>query len=97
MAERDAPPERTLVTLVVEAKDADVVADEAVWHDGKVVGFVTSGGYAHYVQKSVALAMIPRDLAADGTGFEVEILGDRRPAKLTAEPLLDPQGTRMRG
>jgi len=97
MAQRDDPPERKLVTLVVDAADADVVADEAVWHEGRVVGFVTSGGYAHYVGKSVAMAMIPRDLAADGAGFEVEILGDRRPAQLVTEPLFDPMGERMRG
>ncbi len=97
MEERDAPPDRTLVTLVVDAADADVVADEAVWHDGTVVGFVTSGGYAHYSQASVALAMIPRSLADDGAAFEVEILGDRRPARIIAEPLLDPAGERMRG
>jgi len=97
MAERDQPPARKLVTLVVEANDADVVADEPVWHGEEVVGFVTSGGYAHYVQKSVALALIPRDLANDGAAFEVEILGERRPAKLITQALYDPKGERMRG
>ncbi len=97
MAERDAPPTRKLVTLVVGASDADVVADEPVWHDQEVVGFATSGGYAHYVEKSVALALIPRELALDGAGFEVEILGERRPAKLITEALYDPKGQRMRG
>jgi len=97
MAERDDPPDRILVTMVVDAADADVVADEAVWHDGSVVGFVTSGGYAHYVGKSVAMAMIPRALAADGAQFEVEILGDRRPARMITQPLFDPAGERMRG
>jgi len=97
MAERDEPPDRTLVTLVVEANGADVVADEAVWHGGEVVGFVTSGGYAHYSDRSVAMAMIPRTLAGDGGAFDVEILGDRRPARMITEPLYDPKGERMRG
>ena len=97
MAERDAPPARTLVTMTVEADDADCVADEPVFRDGEVVGFVTSGGYAHYSGASVANAMIPRDLAEEGAGFEIEILGERRAAILYTTPLYDADGARMRG
>ena len=32
-----------LVTFSVEAADADAIGDEPIWHDGKVVGWVTSG------------------------------------------------------
>jgi len=95
-AERDEPPERRLCAFVVEAEDADVWADEPIWKDGAVVGFVTSGGYAHFVAKSIALGLVPRTLAIDGNDFEIEILGRRRPARLIAEPLLDPMGERMR-
>ncbi len=95
--EREAPPERRLATFVVDAADADVFADEPIWRDGTVVGFVTSGGYAHYVEKSVALGLVPAALITDGAGFEIEILGEMRPATLVTEPLLDPAGERMRG
>jgi dimethylglycine dehydrogenase len=48
----------------------------------------------------VALGYIPTHLA-DGSagvdGFEVEILGRMRPARLQLEPLYDPDGERMRG
>jgi len=86
------------VTFVVDADDADVIGDEPIWHDGEVVGWVTSGGYAHYVDASLAQGYIPAGLAANGAGtFEIEIIGDRRPAKIQHEPLFDPQGERMRG
>ena len=97
MAEKEAPPARRLATFVVDADDADVVADEPIWRDGAVVGFVTSGGYAHYVDKSVALGFVPTGMIADGAAFEIEILGDMRPATLITEPLFDPAGERMRG
>ena len=42
----------------VDANDADAIGDEPVWHDGKVVGWVTSGGYGHTVGKSVALGYV---------------------------------------
>ncbi len=96
-AERDTPPARGLATFVVDADDADVVADEPIWQGDDVVGFCTSGGYAHYIGKSVAIGMMPRELIKDGASFEIEILGERRKATLVTEPLLDPKGERMRG
>ncbi len=96
LAARDNPPSRQLATLVVDADDADVHGDEPIWRDGEIVGFVTSGGYAHYVERSIALGFVPADLRADGERFEVEILGDRRPATVTMQPVLDPEAKRMR-
>ena len=97
MRERDAPPGRRLCTFVVDARDADVWADEPIFAGDDVVGFVTSGGYAHYSGKSVALGFVPSDMIAGGTEFAIEILGDRRPATLVRDPVLDPRGERMRG
>jgi dimethylglycine dehydrogenase len=97
VAEREEPPRRRLSTFVVDATDADVWADEPIWRDGSVVGFVTSGGYAHFAGKSVALGFVPTDLIEEGGQFEIEILGEMRPATLTTRPLFDPEGERMRG
>jgi dimethylglycine dehydrogenase len=97
MAEKHEAPKRRLCTFVVDAADADVWADEPIWKDGKVVGFVTSGGYAHYVKKSVALGFLPVEMIREGAEVEIEILGDRRKARLVTQPLFDPEGMRMRG
>ncbi|MGI9405740.1 MAG: GcvT family protein, partial [Hyphomicrobiaceae bacterium] len=97
LKERDAGPGRKICAFVVDADDADAVAYEPVWIDGTVKGFVTSGGYAHYSGKSVALAFVPTELIAEGLGVEIEILGDMRPAKLVTKLLFDNDGTRMRG
>ena len=97
-------PKRKLTMFVVDPdpdSPADVIGDEPVWHTGpagdQVVGWITSGGYAHYSGVSLAWGYIPTELAVPGeTGFEVEIIGKRRPARLQLEPILDPTGTRMR-
>jgi dimethylglycine dehydrogenase len=96
LAERTRGPERRLVAFAVEDSGVDAIGDEPVWHDGKVVGWVTSGGYGHWVGKSIALGYIPAALADAASGFEVEILGERRPAQLAPAPLHDPDGERMR-
>jgi dimethylglycine dehydrogenase len=64
----------------------------------RVVGWVTSGGYAHYVQKSLAQGYVPAALAEDESEglFEIEILGQRRAARINTQPLFDPAGEKMR-
>jgi dimethylglycine dehydrogenase len=92
-------PTRKLVMFEVTVDPdapADVIGDEPVWHDGEVVGWITSGGYAHHSGVSLALGYIPTDLVSAETGFEIEIIGRRRPAVIRHEPVLDPQGLRMR-
>ena len=96
-AERAQGPKRRLCTFIVEADDADAVAYEPIWLDGKVVGFCTSGGYSHFAQKSVAIGFVPTERIADGLDVEIEILGELRPARLFTTPLFDPDGQRMRG
>jgi len=61
-----------------------------------VVGWVTSGAYSHYSRRSLAFGYVPSELAVPGAMFEVEIIGQRRPARLLPEPVLDPAGHRMR-
>ena len=93
-------PARKLVSLVVDVASgddaADVVGDEPIWHDGAVVGWVTSGGYVHYSRKSIALGYVPANLVKDDAVFQIEIIGELRDARLQAQPLLDPEGKRMR-
>jgi dimethylglycine dehydrogenase len=97
---KNGGPKRKLVMFTVDVdpeRPADVIGDEPVWHNGNVVGWITSGGYAHYSGVSLALGYIPTELAAEGTtGFEIEIIGKLRPATLQLEPVLDPSGSRMR-
>lgn len=66
--------------------------------DWRVVGWVTSGGYAHGVGASMAQGYVPAALAgmAEDGLFQVEILGERRPARIAVEPPFDPSGARMR-
>src|SRR5947207_110728 len=96
LRDRASDPARRLVTFVVDANGADAIGDEPVWHDGEVVGWITSGGYGHCVGKSIALGYVPTALATVTSGFELEILGERRAASLAREPLFDPDGERMR-
>jgi dimethylglycine dehydrogenase len=97
LRDRDAGPVRKLATFVVDAADADVIGDEPIWRDGKVVGWVTSGGYAHHSRASVALGYVEAGAFDAAAPYEIEIIGETRAARIAAEPLFDPKGVRMRG
>ncbi len=98
IAERDGNgSKRRVVTLEVEAVDADASGYEPVWADGDLVGFVTSGGFGHTTGKSLAMAMVDRAFAAEGTELSVHIVGVERAAKVIPASPYDPGGKAMRG
>lgn len=93
---KDTPARQKLVMLMVEADDADPRGDEPVYANGTLVGVTTSGGYGHAVGKSIALAYVRSEYTADGADLTVDILGQRRPARVSIRPLFDPEGARLR-
>jgi dimethylglycine dehydrogenase len=97
LMERANPSSRVLVTLEVAATDADASGYEPVWHAGKLVGFVTSGGYGHTVGKSLAMAMVDRALAVPGTQLSTHIVGQEVAATVIPASPYDPAGRAMRG
>ena len=86
--ERQNGSDRKLVVLEVDTDDADVVAYEPVWINGQVKGFCTSGGYSHYAQKSIAMALVPGECITDTLEAEIEILGKMYSAKRITAPFL---------
>ncbi len=96
----EAGPARKLVAFEIQvaegAEAADCIGDEPIAHDGEVVGWVTSGGFAHHSGISVALGYVPIELSTASDGWEIEIIGNQRPARLLDAPPFDPTGTRMR-
>jgi dimethylglycine dehydrogenase len=85
-----------LVCFKVAAGDADAIGDEPIWHEGQPVGWVTSGSYGHRIGASLALGYVPAALAAADSGFEIEIIGERRAAVRLDEAPFDPAGSSMR-
>ena len=95
--EKQQGVKKRFVTLVVDAGEFDAPYMSTLWHDGKIVGETTSGGFGHRVDKSIALGMLRADLAEPGKVIEVEIFGERYRANVQKdEPLWDPRNERLR-
>ncbi len=95
--ERDADgARRKLVTLEVDATDAEASGYEPVWDGDRRVGYVTSGEFGHTVGKSLAMALLERPYDEVGTELTVHVVGEPRGATVIRPSPYDPNGTAMR-
>jgi glycine cleavage system T protein len=88
---------RKLCTLVLDGEDfTQIYGGEAVYHDGKVVTRVRSGGYGYTLKKNILYAYLPVEIAKAGTRVEMDLIEGRFQGEVTATVLLDPKGEHLR-
>ncbi len=95
IAKEDGPRQR-LACIVLGDPRRVALGNEPVRVDGEIVGRVTTGGYGYTVERSIAYAYVPPDLAAPGTAVAIEIFGEWVEGEVAAEPLFDQAGERIR-
>ena len=93
--QQEGVPQR-FVTLEVEADDADPMGNEPLYLNGEMVGRATAGAYGHVVAKSLAIGYVSPAAAELDTPLEIEILGDRRAARVIRDSPWDPDNARLR-
>ena len=88
-------PERRLRCLVLEDPRSVALGNEPVRVGEEICGRVTTGGYGYTVERSIAYAYLPVEHSI-GTEVHVDIFGRWVAGEVAAEPLLDPEGARLR-
>ena len=83
-----------ILYLEVDVDNVDARGNEPVYHNNKVVGVVTSGGYGFRSQKSLAFAYVKSDLV-ETSNLEIEIQGKKRKAKILHEVVYDPENKKL--
>ncbi|MEQ8345657.1 MAG: FAD-dependent oxidoreductase [Sneathiellaceae bacterium] len=102
LRQRDAGVTRRLVQFRLQDPEPLLYHNEPIWRDGRIAGYLTSGGYGHSLGAAVGMGYLhdgggPVDpgFVAAGT-YEIEIAGRRFPAAASLRPFHDPAGRRMR-
>jgi dimethylglycine dehydrogenase len=90
------PPERRLTIFALETGEVDPMGNEPILADGKVVGRLTSGGFGFHVKHPIGLGYVSSEIANGTNQVEIEILGERRPARILKDAPYDPEGKRLR-
>ncbi|MCG2621002.1 FAD-dependent oxidoreductase [Arthrobacter sp. I2-34] len=95
-ARRTQAPVRRLRCLTIDDGTSVVLGKEPVYADGQPSGYVTSAAYGYTIGRPIAYAWLPAAVQ-EGDAVEIEYFGRRIAATVAAEPLFDPEMSRLRG
>ncbi len=97
VAWRERGTANQIVTMEVhDVTDADALGNNPIYKDGKLVGRATSGNYGPRLEKSLVMAMLHPDHAAEGNAFEMNILGTLHKVTVMGESPYDPENAKLR-
>jgi dimethylglycine dehydrogenase len=86
-----------LVTMEVHnVTDADVLGNNPIYENGKVVGRATGGDFGFRLNKSIALGMVKPELATTGQKLKIDILGKMHDVTILDESPYDPENKLLR-
>ena len=86
-----------LVTMEVhKVTDADVLGNNPIYENGKVVGRATGGDFGFRLNKSIAIGMVKPELATTGQKLKIDILGKMHDATILEESPYDPENKLLR-
>ena len=72
------------------------LGNEPVRINGSVVGRVKSGGQGYTINKAIGYAYLPLEHTTPGTSVDVEFFGTWATGVICAEPLFDPDNSKIR-
>ena len=97
LSEKQRGSVKKFVSMIIKDNVCDAPYMSTIWHDGKIIGEVTSGAYGHRVNASIALGMVKTDLAISGQTVSVDIFGNDFPAIIqNSGPLWDPNNEALK-
>ncbi|SFN92530.1 4-methylaminobutanoate oxidase (formaldehyde-forming) [Bradyrhizobium sp. Rc3b] len=103
LRQKEDGPKRKMVHIALEDPALLLYHNEPIWHDGRLVGRVTSGMYGHSIGASLGLGYVenPDGAGVDaaylrGGKLEVEVAGVRVPARASLRAFYDPANNRVK-
>ena len=102
LTQKETGVRRRLVQFALENPDRLLYHNEPIWRDDVLVGRITSGMFGHTVGASLGMGYVANDngvvdkaFVMDGR-YELEVAGQRAPARVSLEPFYDPKSLRVR-
>ncbi len=92
---------KRLVQFLLEDPEPLLYHNEPIVRDGAIVGYLSSGNYGHTLGAAVGLGYLRNEGGVDADfvsagRYEIEIAGERVPARASLRPLYDPKSERLR-
>jgi len=100
LEKREAGLESRLVQFRLKDPEPMLYHNEPLVRDGKIIGYLSSGGYGHALGASIGLGYVScrRESATDvlASNYQVEIAGVRFAAEASLKPMYDPSSGRVK-
>ena len=87
---------RAFVTLALDCDHAPAQPGTAIMNDDEVVGTVTSGGWGHRTGLNLAMGFVMPGYDQIGHHLDVEVIGEKIPARIIQFSPYDPENTLQR-
>lgn len=99
-AQRKQGVKKILATFTTSSETI-LLGRETIYRDGERCGWLSSGGYGHTIDKSIGLGYVRSDQVIDRNyvlsgEYELEVATQRVPARVTLDPLYDPESSRIK-
>lgn len=93
---------KRLVQFLLEDPEPLLHGAEVIYRDGKSVGYLQTGGYGFTLGGAVGLGFVKYEGGVspdfiESGAYEIDLAGERYPAKASLRPLYDPRNERPRG
>lgn len=97
----DFPLAKMLGVFTTEREDIVLSGRETILRDGKIAGYLTSGGYGYTVGRPIGLGYVRNAEGVDGDylrkgNYELVVANEIVKANLHLEPLYDPKNERVK-
>jgi 4-methylaminobutanoate oxidase (formaldehyde-forming) len=89
-----------LVQFLLEDPEPLLYGEEPIFHDGKPVGYLRSGAYGHTLGGAMGFGYVEHAAGVSAGfvkegGFEIQVAGERFPARASLRPMYDPRNLRV--
>ena len=92
--------EKYLYQFQLEDPELFLFHNEPIYRDGKLISYLTSGNYGHFLGSAIGMGYIPLKEEAiksvEASDFHIEISGTMAKAKISSKPLYDPRSEKVR-
>jgi 4-methylaminobutanoate oxidase (formaldehyde-forming) len=101
LAQKDLPLRKMLCGFTVEDPKIVLLGRETVYRDGERVGWLSSGGYGHTIERGIGYGYVRRASGVDrdyllAGRYELEVATERVPCAIHLGPLYDPKMERIK-
>ena len=95
------PLKYRMVQFLLEDPEPLLYGDEVIYRDGQIVGYLQTGGYGFTLGGAMGMGFVHHEVDASvefisSGSYEIDIAGERYPARASLRPMYDPQNIRVR-